>query len=305
MPSFPVLDGDATVACSRYNAIATRLVSASFPAASRHIRNLSTIRDEIDVYVLDGYGVLNIGPEAIPGAVQRVQELQYSGATVLILTNGSTLAADQTLQKYLKLGLPLTAQQVVSSRDGLIAGLKNAEPTCRWAVMAPAYAQAELIAPQVHLLNDDPDSFSQADGFILLSSDEWSDQRQQLLIDAIRSKPRPVLVGNPDLVAPFADLFSVEPGWYAHDLFDHTHHAPEFFGKPFGNVFDLIKQKIGDTDPRRVAMVGDTLHTDILGGAAAGFKTVLISNHGLLRGLDPEQMIVQAGIRPDFIAPDP
>jgi len=287
MPTFPVLDGDATVACNRYNAIASRLVSASFPDSSRHIENLASIRNEIDVYVLDGYGVLNIGPDAIPGAVQRVHQLQDSGATVLVLTNGASLPAEQTLQKYLSLGLPLTAEQIVSSRDGLIVRLQSASPQSRWGVMAPNYAQAEF------------------DGFILLSSDEWSARQQQLLIDAIKQNPRPVLVGNPDLVAPFADLFSLEPGWFAHDLFDHTAHTPEFFGKPFGNVFDLIKQKIGAVDPTRVAMVGDTLHTDILGGAAAGFKTVLISGHGLLRGQDVKQTIAQAGIRPDFIAPDP
>jgi HAD superfamily hydrolase (TIGR01450 family) len=305
MPTFPVLDGDATVACNRYNAIASRLVSASFPTASRRIKNLASIRDEIDVYVLDGYGVLNIGPHAIPGAVDRVHELQEFGATVLVLTNGSTLPATQTLQKYLSLGLPLTAEQVVSSRDGLIVRLKDAPTECRWGVMAPENAQAELLATHVHSLADDPADYESADGFILLSSDGWSDSRQQLLIDAVRKKQRPVLVGNPDLVAPFADLFSLEPGWYAHDLFDQTNHEPEFFGKPFGNVFELIKQKIGAIDPSRVAMVGDTLHTDILGGAAAGFKTVLISGHGLLRGLDVEQAIVQARIRPDFIAPDP
>ena len=31
-------------------------------------------------------------------------------------------------------------------------------------------------------------------------------------------------------------------------------------------------------------MVGDSLHTDILGGAAAGMTTVLITDHGLFRG---------------------
>ncbi|GIS17855.1 MAG: hypothetical protein CM15mP119_2590 [Alphaproteobacteria bacterium] len=33
-------------------------------------------------------------------------------------------------------------------------------------------------------------------------------------------------------------------------------------------------------------MVGDSLHTDILGGAAAGLGTILITNYGLLRAHD-------------------
>ena len=33
--------------------------------------------------------------------------------------------------------------------------------------------------------------------------------------------------------------------------------------------------------PDRLAMVGDTLHTDVLGGAAAGCRSVLVTDHGL------------------------
>ncbi len=35
----------------------------------------------------------------------------------------------------------------------------------------------------------------------------------------------------------------------------------------------------------RVVIVGDTLHSDILGGAAQGWKTVLVTDHGLFAGL--------------------
>ena len=33
-------------------------------------------------------------------------------------------------------------------------------------------------------------------------------------------------------------------------------------------------------------MVGDTLHTDVLGGAAYGIKTALVTDHGLFSGYD-------------------
>ena len=48
-------------------------------------------------------------------------------------------------------------------------------------------------------------------------------------------------------------------------------------------------------------MVGDTLHTDILGGRAAGLATVLVAGHGLFRGHDPLPFIERSGIRPDWI----
>jgi ribonucleotide monophosphatase NagD (HAD superfamily) len=51
-------------------------------------------------------------------------------------------------------------------------------------------------------------------------------------------------------------------------------------------------------------MVGDTLHTDILGGAQAGFATALVTGYGSLTGLDVTDAIAQAGLSPDFIVPN-
>jgi ribonucleotide monophosphatase NagD (HAD superfamily) len=154
------------------------------------------------------------------------------------------------------------------------------------------------------MLDDDPATYSQCDGFVLLGVGEWSEHRQVLLADALQQKPRPVLVGNPDLVAPQVGQFSMEPGWFAHTLADELGVTPELFGKPFDNAFELVRQTLPDDLPAsRIAMVGDTLHTDILGGAQAGWKTVLITDHGLLKGANVEGEIIDSGIRPDFIIP--
>lgn len=50
-------------------------------------------------------------------------------------------------------------------------------------------------------------------------------------------------------------------------------------------------------------MIGDTLHTDILGGAAAGIRTALVTQHGVLNGQDATAHIEACGIRPDFVIP--
>ena len=86
MSSHPVLDGGAQVACNRYCAIARRLPVATYPEQSVRAANLAELRDDIDVFVLDGYGVLNVGSDPVPGAVERVAALRSSGALVLVLT---------------------------------------------------------------------------------------------------------------------------------------------------------------------------------------------------------------------------
>jgi ribonucleotide monophosphatase NagD (HAD superfamily) len=79
--------------------------------------------------------------------------------------------------------------------------------------------------------------------------------------------------------------------------------VPEFYGKPFANAFELVRERIGPgVPPHRIAMVGDTPHTDIFGGAGMNWRTVLVLNHGLLKGIAPEELDQLSDIRPDFIA---
>jgi ribonucleotide monophosphatase NagD (HAD superfamily) len=123
------------------------------------------------------------------------------------------------------------------------------------------------------------------------------------MLAALSDRPRPVLVGNPDLVAPREGGLSLEPGCYAHDIADRTDVAPEFYGKPFGNAFALVSRRIGpEVPPHRIAMVGDTPWTDVLGGAAMGWRTVLVWRHGLLSGFHLDEIAAFSDIRPDFIA---
>ena len=50
-------------------------------------------------------------------------------------------------------------------------------------------------------------------------------------------------------------------------------------------------------------MIGDTLHTDVLGGQAAGLATILVTEHGLFAGHDTAPYIAQSGIVPDIALP--
>lgn len=295
---------NAEWAYARYQAVRHRLPSADTPRSSQYAESLLDIAEHFDAVVYDAYGVLNVGDTAIAGAPQRVAELQAMGKHQLVLTNGASHGKFAALEKYHRFGYGFDEQQVVSSRDALSLALSQKDfVTRRWGAAALPNSELEQLGVQCSLLEDDPRLYHSVEGFILLSSQNWSEQRNQRLIDALKAQPRPVLVGNPDIVAPREDAFSLEPGYYAHEAADATGVAPLFYGKPFGNAFDLVKEKLAGTAPERVLMVGDTLHTDIIGGAAAGFRTALVSDHGLFKGYNADKFIKDSGITPDFIVP--
>ncbi len=293
---------DARWACQRYEEIRHRLPYAQFPHRSRRISDLRNLIDEVDAFVLDGYGVLNIGTEVVPGAPERITELREAGKRLIVLTNGASYPARHTAERYRRLGFDFTPDEIVSSRDALTRAMAGRQEK-RWAFAAIEESATAEIAQQALRLRDDPAVYEAADGFILLSTGDWSRARQQLLLTSLMARTRPVLVGNPDLVAPREDGLSAEPGLYGHEIADETGVQPEFFGKPFSNAFALAAERIGpDLPPHRIAMVGDTLHTDVLGGAGMGWRTVLVMAHGLMKGFEPEGLAQVSDIRPDFIA---
>lgn len=255
-----------------------------------------------DLILFDAYGVLNVGETAISGAAATVAALRSAGKSVAVVSNSAAYPKAHMMARYQTLGFDFAETEVVTSRDALLKRIAQ-EPKRRWGVMLnPDVALGELAALDAVVLTNDPAPYDQVEGFLLVGADGWNEHRQSLLETALGRVPRPVFVGNPDLVAPRENGLSLEPGWFAHKLADTTKIVPSFLGKPFPEVFDLAMERFGaGISPSRVLMVGDTLHTDVLGGSQAGFATVLVTDHGSLVGLDVEDAIKQSGIIPDYI----
>ena len=269
---------------------------------------LAALADRFDAFILDGYGVVNVGAEPVPGIVEAVEALRGAGRAVMVLTNGAGRPVRWAARRYAGWGVRIPEHLVVSSRDSLEAELAARPRSGLWGVMARPDSELETLPAETALLGDDDALYAEADGFILIRSEEWTVERHRRLAEALRREPRPVLVANPDVSAPFPDgSFTAEPGYWAIRLEAETGVACERFGKPFGHAFDLALARLGAAGVRRdrVAMVGDGLYTDILGGLAAGLGTVLVTDHGLVRDLDWRAWAERSGISPDYVVPGP
>ncbi len=291
---------DAHWAFQRYQQVRARLPRSGLPGRAEHRADLGELADHFDVFVFDSFGVLNVGGAPIEGAARRIASLRALGKEVLVLTNAARDPLASLPAKYARLGFDFTSPEIISSREVLAIHLKARSIEEPWWVVAPESSEiAEFDVPMLHAAPPHG-----AGGIILLSAQTLSDALMDELAAALTSRPVPLLVGNPDLVAPREEGFSLEPGAAAHQLADEIGVVPEFFGKPFANAFDAVLARLAGRAARaRIAMVGDTLHTDILGGSAAGFGTVLVSEHGVLKGLDIPVAMAQSGISPDFIVP--
>ncbi|MFN6977557.1 MAG: TIGR01459 family HAD-type hydrolase, partial [Gemmobacter sp.] len=295
---------DALWALARYTALRPALPPAQFSADILRAGTLADLTDRYDAFILDAYGVLNRGDAAIPGAPERIAALQRKAKRVLVLTNGASLPPAAARAKYARWGFAFDPADIIASRAlaaAALPALQAAHPG-PWAAIGPADAGLDDLPGDIRPLEQD--LLADAAGFLFLGAQTWTDDRQAALEAALEIRPRPVLCANPDLVAPLETGFSREPGAFCHRL-ARLGHAVHFTGKPYPAAFAAARARLPGIPAHRIAMVGDSPHTDILGAAAAGLASVLVTAHGLLRGLDPGIVIAATGIRPDAICPDP
>ena len=280
---------------------AARLASA----APRRANRLADILPHVDALILDGFGVINVGGRLIDGILEFLAEAEVRGIAVMVLTNGAGQGADASWRKYRDWGLGFDRAQVVSSRDSLETALPALAADHIFAALGPEARPLGLRNELTFAANGD-ELFDRATAFAMLGAMGWAESHQARLEQALAKGGRELLVANPDISAPLETGFSAEPGYWAARAAQATGLAPRWYGKPHGPSFDLVLDRLaahyGRTfQRRRVAMVGDSLHTDILGGGAAGLQSILLTGYGLFSDGGADDMIAACGITPDWI----
>lgn len=280
----------------RYEEVRARFPNVVAREASLGISSLLDIADQVDAFVFDAFGVLNVGETMIPGADLRLDQLRARGCAIRILTNAASYDRKGAIAKFKRLGLRVEDDEIITSREAALQDLSGG----RWGVIAANNDPLNDLPTSVTRLKDNADDYHKVEQFLFLSTADWTTSRQDLLVSAMQQHPRKVLIANADLAAPRDDGFSIEPGHYGHQIADQFPGHVQFFGKPFPDVYDLIEASLASLKPHRIAMCGDTLHTDILGAAARGWRTVLVTQDGLFAGYDTQPFSEQAHLFADW-----
>ena len=280
----------------RYQEVRARFPDVTPRVDSLGITSLLDIADQVDAFVFDAFGVLNVGETMIPGADTRLDQLRKRGCAIRILTNAASYDREGAIAKFKRLGLRVEDDEIITSREAALQHVGEGH----WGVIAAKSDPLSDLPDTVTRLEDDADAYAKVDQFLFLSTADWTPLRQDMLLSAMQHRPRKLLIGNADLAAPRDNGFSIEPGHYGHQIADQFPGYVQFFGKPFPEVYDLIEASLTSLTPDRIAMCGDTLHTDILGAASRGWRTVLVTQDGLFAGYDTQPFSKQSLLFADW-----
>jgi len=245
------------------------------------ISGLRAIADRFDHVLLDQWGTLHEGKAVFPAARECVTRLREDGKRVLVLSNSGKRASSNQ-ERLATLGLsPEAYDGILSSGEVTWSGLH-----------ARAHEPFTGLGRACFLITRDGDrsivdgldltivtDVQEADFILLGGLDDAAAEPERWCewLSTAATRRLPMLCANPDLVMFGARGLIPAPGALAA-FYQRLGGTATYVGKPHAPMFTAALERLGNPDPRRVLVIGDSLDHDIAGGRAAAMLTLLISS---------------------------
>ncbi|MBL7742408.1 MAG: HAD-IIA family hydrolase [Chitinophagaceae bacterium] len=262
------------------------------------------------VIFFDAYGVIKNYKGLIPGIEKTFDWLNEQQKSYYIITNDASRSPDLLAASYNKNGLlHITPDKIISSgmlakefldlkvKKGLVAYLGTEDS-------AHYIEHPGLDTLPLQQMNED--NINDITALVLLDDEgfDWMDGLNKA-VNLLRRRTIPAIIANPDGAYPMSKRdVGIAIGGLAYMIEKITGRKFIRFGKPDSQIFMFAWEYILPFHPgitkRDILMVGDTLHTDILGGNKFGLDTALVLTGNLLPE-DHETRIMATGISPTFI----
>jgi len=273
------------------------------------INDFKTVADRYDIIFFDAFGVIKNYHGLVPGIEQTFEYLDKTGKEYYIVTNDASRSPQQLAESYHKRGLmAITQDKVISS--GMLAkeylDLKVHDGIV--AYLGTPNSAHYIESSDLHTLpvgEVDEHNIDSVNALVFLD-DEGFDWFRDLnkAVNLLRKRNIPAIVANTDMAYPvnMHDV-SVAVGGLADMIENIVGKRFIRFGKPDSQMFmfayDMIRERRA-IEKKDIVMVGDTLHTDILGGNKFGLDTVLVLS-GNTQKSDAETRINSTGIVPTYV----
>ena len=253
------------------------------------------IDDLFDAYLVDLDGVVYVGEEAVAGVPSAIAALRRRGKPILFLTNDPRGARADFAAKLTRLGVPATADDVLTSTAATAAYIAERHDVAGRTVFAiGTYAfKSELANVGLRVLEG---YAGRAADFVVLGCYEGFNYWEVLVAGQAARRGAYLYATNRDPVFPMPDGLWPATGVVVAAVEAAAGKTAVAVGKPEVPMFAVAKKMLPAA--ARLAIVGDRLDSDILGGKRAGIGTILV-----LSGGTSAAEAASADIQPDFVLP--
>lgn len=262
------------------------------------MRDFNENLSEKEAFLLDLDGVVHIDESPISGAVGAVQHLIEDGKKILFLTNNSTKARSEYVEKLLGFGLEVEESDVMTSAYATALYLSENFDDVSCYVLGEEGLEEELKSAGFEIFKRrDAEKASH----VVVGMDRG------LTYDRIWGGLSALISGadfiatNPDPTYPTQEGLAPGAGASIGALSGASGMEPlVVVGKPSTYIIDA-SLRVLDVTSSDTAIVGDRIDTDVRAGNRAGLTSVLVTS-----GVDSgEGFGVEAGEKeePDYVFP--
>ncbi len=240
----------------------------------------------VKALLLDLDGVLYVGQEPLPGAIEAFGRLRETGLPIAGVTNTTTQAKSRILDKLRSLGFDFTSGEIFTPAALAIQRIGKAK--------VALFIRDQLRGDFGAICEDEKNP-----AFIVMGdigSSGYAPDKLQHIFNMV--------MAGAQLLALHKNRFWQKPeglvldlGTYVAAIEYATGKQATVLGKPSQDFFRLICKRL-NTDPEESVMVGDDIESDIGGAMDAGLKAILVKT-----GKYREEFAKKTGIKPNLTLP--
>lgn len=267
--------------------------------------SVSEFIDKYDAFILDIWGVIHDGEEAYPGVLKCMEQLKKAGKEIIFVSNAPR-RAEKVKKVLTKFGVTENLYKAAIS-SGEVAWQLLAQ-TPKLQPENYLYIGPEKDADLLEGLNYRPVEKASAAKFALATGfdndDSTLEEKIPQINDALANKLKMYCV-NPDLIVVRQNGTKMLCAGVIGEYYSDNGGDVEFIGKPYPGIYD---QAIATFSPNilkpRIAAIGDSLITDVLGANNSGIDSILILGGILKEETAPlSELISRAGATPTATLP--
>ena len=241
-------------------------------------------------FLIDMDGVIYRGSDVLPGASEFIRSLKTTETPFLFLTNNSQRTRRDVATRLCRMGIPAEEACIFTSAMATARFLAKQKPQGTAFVIGEGGLLHALHFNGYSIVDHDPDYVVVGEGRAFTM--ELLEQATGMILKGAR-----LVATNLDPNCPTPE--GVRPGCGAIvALLEKATGVTAFsVGKPSPVMMREARKELGLRTEETV-VIGDTMETDILGGAQLGFQTILV-----LTGSTREQDLARYAYRPDRVVP--
>ena len=254
--------------------------------------------DGVDVVLVDLDGVVYRGKNAIPHAVESLNQASEH-ARIGFITNNASRTDKQVATHLRSLGLDAKPEDVVTSPQAAVRLLRNHAPSGSVILVVGGDGLVDEVEKAGFVVtrsaDDEPAAVIQ--GFA--QDVGWTELAEASFALSAEDHPdRPWIATNTDWTIPVDRGIAPGNGTLVSAVHSAVGRLPLVAGKPETAIFETAVSRFGASHP---LFIGDRLDTDIVGANRAGMTSALV-----LTGIDRGKQVIAADekSRPTYLLAD-